>query len=128
MTPSSSLIKLIQQRNYFAHPHQSNTYITLRTQFFFPVPIPNPSKCLPRLLKRSPPPAARHLLAEKHLLRKKRLARRPPRPLAIKRSATRQERRPTLPTSTKVPISQFSPLIDRVCSITPSPPGSLGLD
>lgn len=100
--PSPSSINLLQQRNYLAHPHQSNSYITLQTHSLFPSKSQIRQICLPRPLKRSPPPAERHLPAEKHLLRRRRRARKPQRLLATRRSATRQERRHTLLTSTKV--------------------------
>ena len=62
----------------------------------------------------------RHLLAEKHLLRRKRLARRLQRQPAIRRSATRQEKRHTLLTSTKVPIS-LHPVDCRQIASAPPP-------
>lgn len=65
---------------------------------------PNPSKCLPKLPKRSPPLAARPQ-PEKRPLRRRKLARRPPRLPARRKSETRLERRRTHRTSTKVCIS-----------------------
>ena len=58
-------------------------------------------KCLPKLLRRSPPLVERHQ-PEKPPLRRKRLERRLPPPPATRRSATRPERRLTPLTSTKV--------------------------
>ena len=58
-------------------------------------------KCLPRLLRKSPPLAARPPLARPPPRRRK-PARRPPHPRVTRKSAIRHERRPTLRTSTKV--------------------------
>ena len=62
-------------------------------------------KCLPKLLRRSPPLVARPQLVEKYLPRRRKLARRPQRQLVIRRSATRRAKKLTLPTSTKVQFS-----------------------
>lgn len=67
---------------------------------------PNPSKCLPKLLRRNPPLAVRLPQAKLPPKRRKQ-ARRPPPPLVRRRSATRRERRPTPHTSTKVCFSSM---------------------
>ena len=59
-------------------------------------------KCLPKLLRRSLPLAARRQPVVKLPLKRRRQARRPQRPLVTRRSATRRERRHTPHTSTKV--------------------------
>lgn len=63
------------------------------------------SQCLPKLHPRLPPLAARPQLA-RHLLRRRKLARRPPLLQVTRRSAPRLARRPTLPTSTRVSFSR----------------------
>ena len=79
----------------------------------FQINRPFHPKCLPKLLKRSPLPAARLQLAERHLLRRKKPARKPLRLRATKRNVTRREKKLTLHTSTKVRIASIG-LIGRV--------------
>ena len=78
------------------HPHSPHFHSQISTQF---------SKWHPRLLRRSPRPEARPQLA-KRLLRRRKLARRPPRHLVTRRSETRRGRKPTRHTSTKVSAPQ----------------------
>src|ERR1700733_15103060 len=87
---------------HFQTPIHKNSHSNLRISRFS---HPTSQKCLPKLLRRSPPPVARPQLA-RHLPTRRRLARRlPPLLQARRRSVARQGRRPTLATSTKVCFS-----------------------
>ena len=70
-------------------------------------------KCLPRPLRKSPPLVARPQQA-KPPLRRRRLARKPQRLPATRRSATRRERRPTPRISTKVRFLVLVLILSRV--------------
>jgi hypothetical protein len=98
LTLPSTFINLF----HFQTPTHKNSHSNLRISRFS---HPTSQKCLPKLLRRSPPPVARPQLA-RHLPTRRRLARRlPPLLQARRRSVARQGRRPTLATSTKVCFS-----------------------
>lgn len=83
-----------------------NPHLTLPQLLTHSPPSPQPrfphfQKCLPKLLRRLPPPAARPRL-ERLPRRRRRLARRPLLPLATRRSAPSPGRRPIPRTSTRV--------------------------
>ena len=87
--PSTPSIQLISQ-------------LLFSTLFSYSTNFCTPWICLPKLLRRSPVPAARPRLARLLLRRRKRVRRPPPLPLARRRSVERPGRRRTLPTSTRV--------------------------
>ena len=62
-------------------------------------------KCLPKLPRKSHPPPVKHQQEKRPPRRRRKLARRPPPRLVTRRRGPRPERRPTLPTSTKVRIA-----------------------
>jgi hypothetical protein len=107
---------------YRSHPHPPTSSSDTPSYVNFQLKLQSHRKCLPRLLRRSPQPAARLRLA-KHQLRKRKLGRRLPHHQGIRRSAIRQGRKHTPRTSTKVQfalqfpsLTMFAPVLTHLKS------------
>lgn len=101
--PSTTFLLHLDTRTRI-NPHLTHPQLLTQPPLLPQPPSPPLSKCLPKLLRRLPPPAARPRLARPPP-RRRRLARRPPLPPATRRSAPRAGRRPTPPTSTRVSLT-----------------------
>ena len=115
------LLDLINETLCYQYPRvaqQSRKFILtqIKTLFFPHNYYSDYSKCLPKLLRRSPQPPARHQLAKLQPKRRLRPARRQLLRLVTRRSAQRPERRLTRHTSTKVRGLEYF-LIGRVSLI-----------